>query len=164
MSQEFIRNGHDVVSSELFEYDNPLCDIEWNTNFLSCDKRDADAIITNPPYEKKLPLEFAQRALGHGVPFVAMLCRLLWVEASGRFEFFTKNPPSDILMLAGRFSCTEEKFSTDPLGGMVSYAWFVWDKSAPHYGQHTHFKWANVKDEYQRWKEATSSNIESFIE
>jgi hypothetical protein len=31
-------------------------------------------------------------------------------------------------MLAGRFSCTEEKLETNPLGGMVSYAWFVWDK------------------------------------
>jgi hypothetical protein len=162
MAKEFIRNGHSVVASELYEYDNALCDVEWNTNFLSCEKRDADAIITNPPYEKKLPLEFAQRALSHDVTFVAMLCRLLWVEAQGRHEFFTTNPPSDILMLAGRFSCTEEKLETNPLGGMVSYAWFVWDKRVQR--EATHFKWAHVTNEYQKWKTSTSNNIESFIE
>jgi hypothetical protein len=37
MAQELIRNGHEVTASELFEYTNPLCDIEWGVNFLSPD-------------------------------------------------------------------------------------------------------------------------------
>jgi hypothetical protein len=165
MAHELNRNGHKVISTELFEYANPLYETEWGVNFLSPDEtRDVDAIITNPPYEKKLPQEFTQRALDLGVPFVAMLCRLLWVEADGRFEFFSKTPPTDILMMAGRFSCQEKNFDIDPLGGMVSYAWFVWDKNAPHArSKETHFHWTRCKEELEEWKKQTVTNIESFI-
>ena len=165
MAQELIRNGHNVTATELFTYDKPLCDIEWEVNFLSPDvKREVDAIITNPPYEKKIPQEFAQRALDLKTPFIAMLCRLLWVEADGRFEFFTKNPPSDILMMAGRFSCQEKQFDLDPLGGMVSYAWFVWDRVSQDSWETTNFHWARCKEELEIWKRETSTNIESFFE
>lgn len=166
MAQELIRNGHEVTASELFTYENPLCDITWETNFLSPDVTTPEwpyAIITNPPYEKKIPQEFAQKALDLGAPFVAMLCRLLWVEADGRFEFFTKNPPTDILMMAGRFSCQEKNFNIDPLGGMVSYAWFVWDMDSEHQGE-TRFHWTRCKEELELWKAATCTTIESWID
>jgi hypothetical protein len=167
MAQELIRNGHEVVATELFEYEDPLCDIEWNINYLDPSViREADAIITNPPYEKKFPQEFAQKAIDLKVSFIAILCRLLWVEASGRYDFFTKTPPSDILMMAGRFSCQEKKFDIDPLGGMVSYAWFVWDRMrTPHdiEDRVTRFHWTNCKDELNIWKQETSTTIEQWI-
>lgn len=163
MAEELIRNGHEVTATELFKYDDPLCEIEWDTNFLSPDVvKDVDAIITNPPYEKKLPQQFAQKAIDLRVRFVAMLCRLLWVEASGRYEFFTENPPTDILALAGRFSCQEKNFDIDPLGGMVSYAWFVWD-DAHNKPKETRFHWTNCKDELQIWKEQTSTNLDQWM-
>jgi hypothetical protein len=166
MAQELIRNGHSVVATELFQYEDALCDIEWGVNFLDPTvKRDVEAIITNPPYEKKLPQEFAQKSLDLSVPFTAMLCRLLWVEADGRYEFFSKTPPTDILMMAGRFSCQEKNFEIDPLGGMVSYAWFVWDyHNNDKKNEITRFHWTRCKEELEIWKTETCTNIEQWID
>ena len=129
IAKELIRNGHKVVATDLFEYDDPLVDIETGVDFMTAERRDVDGVITNPPFKHSLPEKFIRRMLEvHKYPFVAVFCRLTFMESISRYDLFTDHPPARILVLSGRVNCHEDYFDqNNGLGGMVAYAWFVWD-------------------------------------
>lgn len=130
IAKELIRNGHEVVATDLYPYDNPLVDIETGVDFMTADRKDVDGVITNPPFKSNLPEKFIRRMIEvHKYPFVAVFCRLTFMESISRYELFTDHPPARIYVLSGRVNCHEDYFEQNHgLGGMVAYAWFVWDE------------------------------------
>lgn len=140
ISKTLIDNGYDVLSTDLFEYDDPLVKIHTGLDFLHTHK-EYPAIITNPPYKNNLAQKFSEKALNEA-EFVAMFVRLTFMESVRRYNFFKKYPPN-ILVFSNRINCIEEKFDTykGQLGGMMAYAWFVWSDKLPG----NTIEWINVE-------------------
>jgi hypothetical protein len=133
MSAELIRNGHEVVSSDLYEYPNPLVEIATGVDFLKQEVRLGDGVVTNPPFKNNLPEKLLRHCLEDlGYRFVAFFCRLTFMESLRRYDLFKDHPPRRVMVLSGRVNCHEMYFDqNDGLGGMVAYAWFVWDTRLP---------------------------------
>lgn len=129
ISKELIRNGHEVVSSDLYAYENSLVPIETGVDFMEAEYKDVDGIITNPPYMKNLPQKFIEKSLKL-YQFTAIFARLTFMESATRYKLFTEHPPTDILVFSQRIQCSEVYFTPKEkqIGGMVAYAFFVWDK------------------------------------
>lgn len=92
--------------------------------------RQADNIITNPPYNS------AEGFVANGVKLArrkfALLLRLAFLEGAKRARtIFTECPPSRVWVFS-------ERITFYPVGvevkgtGTTAYAWFVWDKDAPN--------------------------------
>lgn len=92
-------------------------------DFLEHDFKDKkfDIIIGNPPYS--LAKEFIEKCFelqsDNGV--VIMLLRTAFLESKSRYEFWQKNPLTELHILSKRPSFTGK--GTDA----TSYSWFVWD-------------------------------------
>ena len=141
ITKELRRNHHIVRSSDLNEYEDSLVDdIETGVDFLTAPLKDVDGVITNPPYLNDLPQKFIERFTKE-YGFVAVFARLTFMESAKRFELFSKNPPSDIYVFSQRIQCSDEYFhpKEKQIGGMVAYAWFVWDKTG--FDGDTRTKW-----------------------
>ena len=150
MSSELIRLGYNVKSSDLYEYENPLVPHIYNhIDYTKDVPFTVDGIVTNPPYAKDLAQKFIERTIKL-YPYGAFLCRLTFAESSKRLQLFTKYPPSRVLVFSQRFSCDESRFETDPLSGMVAYAWWIWDDREKN--EHGKISWINTKEMYEKWK------------
>jgi len=156
MSREFERLGHEVISTDLYEYDT-FTSVSFGMDFLTTDlPKNVRSIITNSPYKNRLAEKFVMRALEHDVEFVAVLARLQFLTSSGRYErLFSKTPPSDVLVFPFRLNCniisaTSEEVN-DQIGGMLEYAWYVWRKDRVG----TKVEWINLNEieKYRRSKE-----------
>lgn len=88
----------------------------------------ADWIITNPPFA--LAERFIRRAIHQASVGVAMLCRLQFLETTGRWaRLFVIDPPTDVLVFSSRLTFAEGKIGDKRQDrSAASYAWFVWDK------------------------------------
>lgn len=94
-------------------------------DWLALHQRQADWLITNPPFT--LAAEFVNAALYHGCArSVAILARTNWVESAGRyFELFRSRPPTTIVHSADRIPMIEGVW--DPEASTATcYSWFVW--------------------------------------
>ena len=131
ISRELQRNGHTVYSSDLFVYNEPYVEVEGGKDFLTCELPDAEALVTNPPFKSNLPEKLLRRVLPlKKYQVVALFCRLTFMESARRFNLFKDHPPAKILAFAERINCNEKYFDqNDGLGGMVAYAWFIWDQT-----------------------------------
>ena len=131
ISKELIRNGHEVVSTDLYDYDDPLVPVQGGTDFLTSPKMDVDGVITNPPFKGNLPEKLIYRMLeDHRYPFLALFVRLTFMESARRYKLFVEHPPTMIMPFSERIQCNERFFAKNHgLGGMVAYAWFVWDRT-----------------------------------
>ena len=74
ISYELKQNGFNVTSQDLYEYEEPLVDIETGLNFTPSPRVDVDGIITNPPFKNSLPERFVKRSY-ELYDFTALLCR-----------------------------------------------------------------------------------------
>ena len=88
MSEVLKYYGHDVIET----------DINTGTDYLEA-KYDADAIITNPPFN--LSAKFIEKALSEA-DIVAMVLKSQYWHAKSRTELFNKHKPSYILTLTWR--------------------------------------------------------------
>src|SRR5687768_14972178 len=132
MSWELERCGRSVFSSDIVEYPNPLVNVNVGLDYLTTKKISSFhdvGVVTNPPYGKNMAEKFILRTLDdNGYKYCAMLCRLTFAESERRRELFSKKfPPTQVMVFSSRFSCDERYFETNPLGGMVAFAWWVWD-------------------------------------
>lgn len=131
IAKELTRNGHSVISTDLYPYIDPFVNVETGVDFLKAERKNVDGIITNPPFRSNLPEKLIKRALvEHGYDFLALFCRLTFMESARRYDVFKEYPPTKVLIFSERIQCNERYFDIkDGIGGMVAYAWFVWDRS-----------------------------------
>lgn len=120
-----------ITSSDL--YDRGYGD--FGVDFLTS-TRDADNIVTNPPYNAAEG--FVERGLHLAHRKFALLLRLAFLEGANRQRtIFSISPPSRVWIFSERITFypanAERKGS-----GTTAYAWFVWDKDA---GGSTELKW-----------------------
>lgn len=92
--------------------------LEWKTD------RKFDIVIGNPPYT--YAREFVEKCLSllSSNGKLIFLLRTAFLESKSRYDFWQKNPLSDLYVLSKRPSFINGK--TDA----TSYSWFVWDKSS----------------------------------
>ena len=155
ISIELQRNGHNVKSFDLNEYDNSLVDIETGIDVLELERPNGyEGLITNPPYHKDLPRKITEKALSE-YPYVAMFVRLTFLEGKKRKNLFTKYPPSDIIFLSDRINFGSDQVEpiskTNQIGGMIAYMWVVWDRRSSNFDRSTKLHWVLLEDEYDEW-------------
>lgn len=156
MSRELERLGHDVLSSDLHHYADPLVgEPAYGIDYLdNVPAFAADGVVTNPPYGKDLAEKFIRKTL-RDYEYGAFLCRLTFGESAKRFKLFTETPPSRVHVFSQRFSCDESRFEKEPMGGMVAYAWWVWDRRPDgRHELHTTMHWIDTKKMLESWRKS----------
>jgi methylase of polypeptide subunit release factors len=154
ISVELMRGGHNVKSYDLHEYKPTLCEIETGIDVLTLHKPERyDALVTNPPYHKDLPRKIAEKGVSE-YDLTALFVRLTYLEGKKRNLLFTKNTPSDIIFLSDRIrfgtGLLEPINKKDQIGGMIAYAWVVFNKKTTH--ENTKLRWVLLEDEYDEWR------------
>lgn len=117
----FRRHGTEVWASDIV---NRWCEYSFICDFLSANVS-VPNIVSNPPYN--LAQRFVERALSLADKKVAMLLRLAFLEGRKRKKFFETTPLSRVLVFAPRVSMPPGGRGIRAAGGMVAFAWFVWD-------------------------------------
>ncbi len=85
-------------------------------------------IVTNPPYSLAEP--FVRRACEVAQRKVCLFMRLLFLESSRGVTLFSQTGLTRVYVLTQRVNFRDQK-----LGGMMAFAWFVWDKAVPWQGR-----------------------------
>jgi hypothetical protein len=122
ISKVLEERGYDVISTDLIDrgYGTP------NRDFLMEYETRAPSIVTNPPF--KFAQEFVEHALSRADRKVAMLCRLAWLEGQERRKLFISTPLARVWVFSKRVLMLR---NGDEMGkgggGMIAFAWFVWD-------------------------------------
>jgi hypothetical protein len=154
ISIELLRHGFDVMSFDLYEYDNILCSIATGVDVLDLQKPEGyEALVTNPPYHKDLPRKIAEKGVAE-YDVTALFVRLTFLEGKKRKKLFTNNPPSDIIFLSDRIkfntSLIEPIEKNDQIGGMIAYCWIVFRKN---WKSDTKLHWVSLEEEYNEWRQ-----------
>lgn len=171
MASELSRNNLNIKAFDLYEYENPLHEVSYGFDALETIKFIHPAaintsMVTNPPFNKDFPQKLIEACLQQtGINRICILQRLTWMESKKRLKLFTDHPLSIVAIFSCRFSCEEKYFESNPIGGMVSYAWYIWDKTDT--SGITEMKWIDGQAAYNKWKEEidetnkTSNSISS---
>ena len=97
------------------------------SDFLFCGPREADWIITNPPF--RLAEQFIVTGLSRARSGVAMLVRTAFLESVGRYEgLFKPYPPAAVLQFSERVPMHKGKL-TETGSTATAYCWIVWRKN-----------------------------------
>jgi len=119
ISNELIKVGYDVYSSDLINRGYG----ETGIDFLKANKR-FDNIVTNPPFN--LATEFTNHALKITNKKVALLCKLSFLEGKRRSkELFSQKKLEKVLIFSRRLGFKKN----DAKGGLMAFAWFIYDKN-----------------------------------
>lgn len=122
--------GSDVKAYDIEQYENSYFPLNGISNYLELEKQDVEGLVTNPPYKDQLPEKFLQKAIEvDGYKYVAMLCRINFLESEKRYLLFKKFPPSKVVIFSDRITHDNDNlFDVDnDFRGMVCYGWFIWD-------------------------------------
>lgn len=114
MSKVIEECGYPTVSTDLRETGYG----EGGIDFLECDPRPCDWIITNPPF--RLATGFIERCNEIRKPFALLIKSQFW-NAGRRFQLFQDMRPSEILPLSWRPDFTGKG------AAMMDMAWCVWN-------------------------------------
>jgi len=98
-------------------------DINMGVDFLTADKLDVDACVTNPPF--KLSVEFIEKATTY--PYAAMLLKSTYWHSAKRTKLFYKRRPSKILCLNWRPQFDERAVKSSPT---MDFIWAVWEPNS----------------------------------
>lgn len=132
ISKVLLEEGYDVVSSDLFHYGYGVPGVD----FLQSSET-VTHIITNPPF--KHAQDFVQMALNSTTGKVAMLLKLQFLEGKKRKTFFESSPLKTVYVFSNRLKLTRNgKDDEYKNGGMMAFAWFVWDHA---YGGSPTIEW-----------------------
>lgn len=154
ISIELERHGYKVRSFDLNSYNNLLVPVITNQDALTLPKQEGyNAVVTNPPYHMDLPRKIAEKYSSE-YSVTAMFLRLTFLEGKKRKKLFTKHAPSDIIFISDRVkfanNIVEPIEKSDQIGGMISYAWFIWDNRTKN--TNTNLQWICLEDEYEEWR------------
>jgi hypothetical protein len=115
--------GHTVISTDLVDRGYG----ENRVDFLMEYRPRAPHIITNPPFKMVAP--FMRQALKLTTGKVALLLRLACLEGTERRQIYDTSPLSNIWVFTRRLSMKRGGYEGAETGGMLAFAWFVWDHS-----------------------------------
>lgn len=115
--------GYDVVASDLIDRGYG----ETGIDFLMEWKPRAPNIITNPPFKHVSP--FMRQALTLAPGKVAFLLRLACLEGAERGQIYARSPLARVWVFSKRLTMKRGGTEGGDTGGMLAFAWFVWDKS-----------------------------------
>lgn len=128
MSEVFKRFGYDTFSSDLVDRGYG----ESNIDFLKCENNNGcSTIITNPPYSLALDFVLKSKELLVGENAkIAMFLKTVFLESASRYEMFQDKefPLKSIYQFSKRVSLYKDGQKLNN-GGMIAYAWYVWDRS-----------------------------------
>lgn len=117
--------GHTVISTDLIDRGYGIGGIDFlKDNYF--DTLRYDATIMNPPYSHAL--EFIKKALTQS-PIVCAFLRLAFLEGgdrSGRYEFFSENPPWKVLVFSDRVPSAKNGDFKKFKDGKTAYMWAIW--------------------------------------
>jgi hypothetical protein len=121
MSKVLMERGYDVVSTDIEPrgYGTQL-------DFLETVELMAPSIVTNPPFT--MAEEFAEHALSLGCKKLALLCKLAFLEGVSRSAWLEKTPLAKVYVFKRRLKFTRNGDENIKGGGMIAFAWFVWEK------------------------------------
>jgi hypothetical protein len=141
ISKVLVEAGHQVVSTDLVEYDYG----EAGRDFLTERKSLAKHIITNPPYGRGLADAFVKHALDltrQTGGKVAMLLTMNSLCHPLRHDLFTDNPPAAVYCL-DQCDCWPEgkAFKATATLRTQRYCWVVWH---PSRRRPTEIKWLST--------------------
>lgn len=115
--------GHEVIGTDLVQRGPNEA---GGVDFLMEYRPRAPNIITNPPF--KLSEAFARKAIGLSTGKVAFLCRLAWLEGIERRTLFESTPLARVWVFSKRLKIWRRgQAPSDGAGGMIAFAWFVWE-------------------------------------
>lgn len=126
ISEVLLNNGKNVYSTDIVNYNGYADNI---VDFLKVDYEiNFDAIITNPPY--KIALDFVLKAKQHSSGKIAMFLKTVFLESESRYNMFQDKtfPLKTVYQFSNRVSLYKNGVKMKN-GGMISYAWYVWDKN-----------------------------------
>lgn len=123
LSEILKQKGHPTVSTDLVSRGYGRGGID----FLTTRTLRAPNVITNPPFLHWQA--FAQHALDLGALKVALLGRLLLLEGWDRSAFFQRTHLTRVWVV-GRSKMRPPGTKDKGHGGMIAFAWFVWDWEA----------------------------------
>ncbi len=141
------QNGHVTFASDIVEridYSLFSTTAAPLPQFFSADFLETTAaparcsIVFNPPYSyiKGISEAFVRHALKLSSRRVCAVLPVKWLTSQARFHLFTDHPPQAVMILSQRPSMPpgdmiaamgNRAFN----GGVVDYAWFVWDVTRP---------------------------------
>lgn len=152
ISKELERNGYNVKSYDLYEYDNCVTNVDFGHDVLKLEKQNGfDALITNPPYRSGMPLKILKKAVKE-YSYVALLIRLTFLESISRYHFFNETKPSQFIFFSDRINFSNDRYSIDKkdqIGGMIAYMWIIFDKNTNE--ENTKCDWVLMNKEYDEW-------------
>lgn len=120
MSRVMRAAGIDVVSTDLVARGYGRSGVD----FLKTRKLRRRTVATNPPFKYWLP--FAEHALSLEADKVVLLGRVLMLEGWERAAFFKRTQLSRVWVV-GRGKMLPPVAEDKGHGGMIAFAWFVWD-------------------------------------
>lgn len=129
ISQVLIENGYVVKSSDINDYGYGETGKDFlNTSGMFSDSYDmADNIITNPPFN--LALEFVHQSKKYSHKKIAMFLKTAFLEGAKRYEMFqdTEFALKTVYQFSKRVNFGIHA-GTHKNGGMIPFAWFVWER------------------------------------
>lgn len=132
ISRVLVAHGFDVASSDLVNRGFG----ETRVDFLMETRLRAPNVVTNPPF--KLASQFARHALRLGAIKLALLLKVGFLEGIERGDLFDSEPFARLHVFRRRQTFLrngDESVTMNGAGGMIAYAWFVWDRA--HSGKPT---------------------------
>lgn len=122
ISEVFLKKGYSTISTDLVYrgYGEGERDFFKQTILV-------DNIVTNPPY--KYALEFVNHSKKLAKKKIAMFLKTVFLESESRYEMFLDKefPLKTIYQFSKRVTLTKNGIKMKN-SGMISYAWYVWDK------------------------------------
>jgi hypothetical protein len=124
ISKVLIEKGYQVRSTDLYDRGYGVSGIDFLHNNLD----DCDNIITNPPF--KLTLEFILQAKKQCKNKIALFEKTVLLDSARRYDMFMDQefPLKCIYQFCKRVQLCKSGVKMKN-GGMISYAWFVWDSA-----------------------------------
>jgi hypothetical protein len=130
ISRVLTEQGLPVISSDLYNRGFGVSGVD----FLTPNDIVADHVITNPPF--RYAQQFAEQALSRTNGKVALFLKLAFLEGKKRSVFLANSPLKRVWVFSARPKLSrngdEDAYKA---GGMIAFAWFVWDHS--HEGEPT---------------------------
>lgn len=123
-------NGRMSKVIEMYNYEVISTDLEpreygTQLNFLTAVELLAPNIVTNPPF--RYGQQFMEKALSLGCEKLCLLNKIQFLEGTKRADAIIKTHLTKVLVFKKRLTIMREGREQKG-GGMMTYAWFVWEK------------------------------------